>query len=128
MAMLLALASSPEELEVLMISVTYGNVPLDSCLRNVVGLFHVLEHEMEWRKTQGKPLGYEVLRTYKPIVAVGPEHALEDEILMADNFRKLIYVDKGETMEDESADDAIVTRWRRWFAWRTRGCRWKASD
>ncbi|KAI1403073.1 nucleoside hydrolase [Hypoxylon fuscum] len=85
-AMLLALASSPEELEVLMISVTYGNVPLESCLRNVVGLFHVLGHEMEWRKAQGKPLGFEALRTYKPIVAVGPEHALEDEILMADNF------------------------------------------
>lgn len=89
--MLLALASSPEELEVLMISVTYGNVPLESCLRNVVGLFHVLGHEMEWRKAQGKPLGFEALRTYKPIVAVGPEHALEDEILMADNFRQSDY-------------------------------------
>ncbi|KAI8962270.1 nucleoside hydrolase [Daldinia sp. FL1419] len=85
-AMLLALASSPEELEVVMISVTYGNVALESCLRNVVGMFHVLDQEMEWRKSQGKPLGYEGLRTYKPIVAVGPEHALEDEILMADNF------------------------------------------
>ncbi|KAI0025520.1 nucleoside hydrolase [Xylariomycetidae sp. FL0641] len=86
LAILLALASSPEELEVKLISVTYGNVPLDACLRNVVGLFNVLEQEMEWRKQQGKPLGYEALRTYKPIVAVGPEHALEDEILMADNF------------------------------------------
>ncbi|KAI8629135.1 Inosine/uridine-preferring nucleoside hydrolase domain-containing protein [Xylariaceae sp. FL1651] len=86
LAMLLALASSPEELEVMMISVTYGNVPLESCLRNVVGLFKVLDHEMEWRKAQGKPLGFEGLRTFKPIVAVGPEHALEDEILMADNF------------------------------------------
>ncbi|KAI1776785.1 nucleoside hydrolase [Hypoxylon cercidicola] len=85
-AMLLALASSPEELEVVMISVTYGNVALESCLRNVVGMFHVLDHEMEWRKTQGKPLGFEALRTYKPIVAVGPEHALEEEMLMADNF------------------------------------------
>jgi inosine-uridine nucleoside N-ribohydrolase len=28
MAMLLALAAKPEELEVLMLSVTYGNVPL----------------------------------------------------------------------------------------------------
>lgn len=86
LAMLLALASSPEELEVLLISVTYGNVSLESCLRNVVALFNVLDHEMEWRKTQGKPLGFEALRTYKPLVAVGPEHALEDEILMADNF------------------------------------------
>ncbi|KAI1342542.1 nucleoside hydrolase [Xylariaceae sp. FL0016] len=86
LAMLLALASSPEELEVLMISVTYGNVPLEACLRNVVGLFNVLDHEMEWRKQQNKPLGFEALRTHKPIVAVGPEHALEDEILMADDF------------------------------------------
>ncbi|OTB02521.1 hypothetical protein M426DRAFT_322613 [Hypoxylon sp. CI-4A] len=86
MAMLLALASSPEELEVLLISVTYGNVALEACLRNVVGMFHVLDQEMEWRKSQGKPLGFEALRTYKPIVAVGPEHALEEELLMADNF------------------------------------------
>ncbi|KAI2616485.1 nucleoside hydrolase [Hypoxylon sp. NC1633] len=86
LAMLLALASKPEELEVMLISVTYGNVSLESCLRNVVGLFHVLDHEMEWRKSQGKSLGFEALRTYKPIVAVGPEHPLEDEILMADSF------------------------------------------
>lgn len=71
-----------------MISVTYGNVPREACVRNVVGLFKVLDHEIEWRKAQGKPLGFEGLRTYKPIVALGPEHALEDEILMADNFRK----------------------------------------
>ncbi|KAL7628349.1 hypothetical protein AAE478_002551 [Parahypoxylon ruwenzoriense] len=86
LAMLLALASSPEDLEVLLISVTYGNVALEACLRNVVAMFHVLDHEMEWRKAQGKPLGFEALRTYRPVVAVGPEHALEDEMLMADNF------------------------------------------
>ncbi|KAI1116796.1 Inosine/uridine-preferring nucleoside hydrolase domain-containing protein [Nemania sp. NC0429] len=86
LAMLLALASSPEDLEILMISVTYGNIPLEGCARNVVGLFKVLDHELKWRAAQGKPLGFEALRTYKPIVALGPEHALEDEILMADNF------------------------------------------
>ncbi|KAI1298825.1 Inosine/uridine-preferring nucleoside hydrolase domain-containing protein [Xylaria venustula] len=86
LAMLLALASSPEDLEVKLISVTYGNVPLENCARNVMGLFKVLDHELQWRKAQGKPLGFENLRTYKPIVALGPEHALEDEILMADNF------------------------------------------
>lgn len=31
MALLLALSASPEELEVAMISVTYGNVPLQRC-------------------------------------------------------------------------------------------------
>ncbi|KAI1639282.1 Inosine/uridine-preferring nucleoside hydrolase domain-containing protein [Biscogniauxia mediterranea] len=86
LAILLALASSPEDIEVVMISVTYGNVSLEACLRNVVSLFHVLDHELEWRKSQGKPLGFEGLRTYRPIVAVGPEHALEDEMLMADDF------------------------------------------
>ncbi|KAI1094251.1 nucleoside hydrolase [Rostrohypoxylon terebratum] len=86
MAMLLALAAKAEDLEVVLISVTYGNVALEACLRNVVAMFHVLDNEMEWRKAQGKPLGFEALRTYKPIVAVGPEHALEDEMLMADNF------------------------------------------
>ncbi|KAK7757147.1 hypothetical protein SLS62_000695 [Diatrype stigma] len=86
LALLLALASRPDELELVMISVTYGNVKVESCLRNVVGLFHVLDKEMEWRETQGKPLGFEVLRSYKPIVAVGPEHALEEELLMEDGF------------------------------------------
>lgn len=86
LAMLLALSVAPEELEVVMISVTYGNVPLQSCLRNVVGLFHVLEKELEWRKANGKPEGFATMRANKPIVAMGPEHPLEDEELMADFF------------------------------------------
>ncbi|KAM0806970.1 putative Inosine/uridine-preferring nucleoside hydrolase domain-containing protein [Seiridium cardinale] len=86
LAMLLALASSPEEIELLMISVTYGNVPLKSCLKNVVSMFHVLDKELEWRRAQGKPEGFGSLRAYKPIVAIGPEHALEEEILMEDGF------------------------------------------
>lgn len=43
---------------------------------------------MEWRKANGKPEGYETMRAKKPIVAVGPEHPLEDEELMADFFRE----------------------------------------
>ncbi|KXH68648.1 inosine-uridine preferring nucleoside hydrolase [Colletotrichum salicis] len=89
MAMLLALSASPEELEVMMISVTYGNVPLQSCLKNVVALFHVLEKEIAWRKESGKPEGFESLKAYKPIVAVGAEHALEDDELAADYFHGL---------------------------------------
>ncbi|KAK3900302.1 pyrimidine-specific ribonucleoside hydrolase RihA [Staphylotrichum tortipilum] len=85
LALLLALSASPEELEVAMISVTYGNVPLQKCLRNVVALFHVLEKEMAWRAAAGKP-AYGALGTYKPIVAVGAEHALEDEKLVEDHF------------------------------------------
>jgi inosine-uridine nucleoside N-ribohydrolase len=89
LAMLFALASSPEELEIVMLSVTYGNVELKSCLKNVVTMFHVLDKEMEWRRSKGKPEGFGVLRAYKPIVAIGPEHALEEEILMEDGFRKI---------------------------------------
>ncbi|KAK4155499.1 Inosine/uridine-preferring nucleoside hydrolase domain-containing protein [Chaetomidium leptoderma] len=85
MALLLALSASPEELEVAMISVSYGNVPLQKCLRNVVALFHVLEKEMAWRQSTGKP-GYNALNAYKPIVAVGAQHALENEVLVEDNF------------------------------------------
>ncbi|KAF6813627.1 inosine-uridine preferring nucleoside hydrolase [Colletotrichum sojae] len=88
-AMLLALSASPEELEVMMISVTYGNVPLQSCLRNVVALFHVLEKELVWREENGKPLGFDSMRAYKPIVAVGAEHPLEDDKLAADYFHGL---------------------------------------
>lgn len=103
--MLLALSAAPEELDVAMISVTYGNVPLTrygssayhmvtkanpvcSTLHNVVSLFHVLDKELEWRKSTGKPEGFGAMKASKPIVAVGPEHPLCDEELMADYFRK----------------------------------------
>lgn len=59
-----------------------------SCLRNVVAMFHVLEKEMEWRKSTGRVEGFETMKKSKPIVAVGPEHSLEDECLMADYFRE----------------------------------------
>jgi hypothetical protein len=61
-------------------------VATDSCLRNVVALFHVLEKENAWRKATGKPEGFEILKSAKPIVAVGAEHALEEEVLAADDF------------------------------------------
>jgi hypothetical protein len=59
-----------------------------STLHNVVSLFHVLDKELEWRKSTGRTEGYEAMKTSKPIVAVGPEHPLCDEELMADYFRK----------------------------------------
>ncbi|QPH00838.1 hypothetical protein C2857_004875 [Epichloe festucae Fl1] len=89
MAMLLALSASPEELDVAMLSVSYGNVPLQSCLRNVVAMFYVLEKEMEWRKSTGRPQGFEVMRKSKPVVAAGAEHSLEHEYLVADYFHGL---------------------------------------
>lgn len=101
-----------------MISVTYGNVPQQrcvlnydewdikvpsqvspltlltifsgesSCLRNVVSLFHVLEKELDWRQSKARVGAYETMRAFKPIIAVGPEHPLDDEALMADHFRE----------------------------------------
>jgi hypothetical protein len=52
-----------------------------------VALFHVLEKELEWRKSVGRPLGYEAMRKSKPLIAVGPVHPLEEEELMLDYFR-----------------------------------------
>ena len=67
----------------------YGaNGTSPSCLRNAVSLFHVLEKELAWRKDAGRPVGFDTMRASKPIVAVGAEHPLEDETLMADHFRK----------------------------------------
>ncbi|CAM1506977.1 Fc.00g066180.m01.CDS01 [Cosmosporella sp. VM-42] len=86
LALLLALSAAPEELEIVMISATYGNVPLTSTLRNVVSLFHVLEKELAWRKSVGRDEGYGAMKASKPIVAVGAEHPLCDEELMADYF------------------------------------------
>ncbi|KAK2611086.1 hypothetical protein N8I77_004462 [Diaporthe amygdali] len=86
LAILLALTARPDELEVAMISVTYGNVSLQRCLRNAVALFHVLEKENAWRKSSGKPEGFEALKTSKPIIAVGAEHPLQEDILKADDF------------------------------------------
>lgn len=46
----------------------------------------MLEKENAWRKSSGKPEGFEALRTSKPIVAVGAEHPLQEDILKADDF------------------------------------------
>ncbi|OAR00247.1 hypothetical protein LLEC1_03464 [Akanthomyces lecanii] len=89
MAMLLALSASKEEVEVIMISVTYGNVPLECCGRNVVGMMQVIEKEMAWRKANGRPEGFESLKACKPLVALGAEHPLEEKDLKFDHFHGL---------------------------------------
>ncbi|KXJ91782.1 inosine-uridine preferring nucleoside hydrolase [Microdochium bolleyi] len=86
LAILLGLAADAADLEILLLSVTYGNVTVEKTLKNAVALFHVLDLEMQWREKHGRPLGFESLRTYKPLVAIGPEHALEEEILKEDGF------------------------------------------
>lgn len=45
LALLLALSAQPDELEVAMISVTYGNVPLQRCvIREDVPIFHHISY------------------------------------------------------------------------------------
>ncbi|KAK4999671.1 hypothetical protein LTR66_001356 [Elasticomyces elasticus] len=89
LAMLLAFAAKPEELQVLLVSVTFGNVDVQSCLRNVVSLFYVIEKEMRWRAENGREEGFEALKAFKPLVAVGPAEPLADQMMMADYFRGL---------------------------------------
>ncbi|OCL04251.1 nucleoside hydrolase, partial [Glonium stellatum] len=86
LAMLLAFSAKPEELEVLLLSVTFGNIDVQSCLRNIVTLFHFIEKERKWRKSNGLPEGFETLNACKPIVAVGAEEPLADQMMMADFF------------------------------------------
>ncbi|OCK80617.1 nucleoside hydrolase [Lepidopterella palustris CBS 459.81] len=86
LAMLLAFSAKPEELEVLLLSVTFGNVDVQNCLRNIVSIFHFIEKEREWRRGIGRPEGFETLKACKPIVAVGAEEPLADQIMMADFF------------------------------------------
>ncbi|KAI6870654.1 fungal transcriptional regulatory protein [Hortaea werneckii] len=86
LAMLLACSCLPEELEVLLLSITYGNIDVQNCIRNAISLFYHIEKEIAWRKSQGKPIGFDTIRKTKPMVAVGPEHPLTDDMLMADYF------------------------------------------
>lgn len=112
LAILLALSASPEDLEVAMISVTYGNVPLQGCLRNAVALFHVLEKERAWRKSVGKETGFESLSVFKPIVAIGAKHPLEEEELAADHFHG---ADGLHGVHDAHPDLTPAETWRTLF-------------
>lgn len=85
--MLLAFSALPEELEILLISVTYGNVDVQNCLRNIVSLFHHIKQEITWRAENGRGEAFKTLSKHKPIVAVGAEQPLADQMMMADFFR-----------------------------------------
>ena len=63
-----------------------------SCLRNVVSMFHVIEKEMEWRRQHGQPEGFETMKEFKPIVAIGAEQPLEDQRMMADYYRIVAFL------------------------------------
>jgi hypothetical protein len=87
LAMLLAFSATPEEIKVALISLTFGNIDVKNCLRNTVSLFHHIDKEMEWRSENGKEPGFETLRASKPVVAVGAEEPLAEQLMMADFFR-----------------------------------------
>ncbi|OJJ63578.1 hypothetical protein ASPSYDRAFT_38153 [Aspergillus sydowii CBS 593.65] len=86
LALLLAFSGKSEDVEVPLVSLTFGNVEVKSCLRNVVSMFHILEKEMEWRRKQGKPEGFDTLRAHPPVVALGAEDPLDDQKMLADYF------------------------------------------
>ncbi|KAL5466042.1 hypothetical protein PMIN06_000383 [Paraphaeosphaeria minitans] len=88
-----------------MLSLTFGNVEVQNCLRNVVTLFHYIEKEKAWRRGNGRPEGFEGLAARKPIgesyrerswvvvlmligdvVAVGAEEPLAEHMMVADFF------------------------------------------
>ena len=50
-------------------------------------MFHVIEKELRWRREHGLREGFESLRKVKPLVAVGADGPLEDQMMMADYFR-----------------------------------------
>ncbi|QYT02258.1 Nucleoside hydrolase [Trichoderma simmonsii] len=68
-AMLLAFNANLEQLEVMLISVVHGNVA-----------------EIEWRKSTGRSEGFEVMKSHKPIVALGADRPLQDEIATAEHI------------------------------------------
>ena len=50
-------------------------------------MFHVIEKEMLWRRSNGLPEGFEAMKNVKPVVAVGADKPLGDQIMLADYFR-----------------------------------------
>ena len=56
-------------------------------------MFHILEKELNWRKKKGRLEGFETLKASKPVVAVGAEKPLEDQLMLADYFRMELLMD-----------------------------------
>ncbi|KAF8468883.1 Inosine/uridine-preferring nucleoside hydrolase domain-containing protein [Kalaharituber pfeilii] len=68
LALLLALSSSADELQVLLASLTFGNIDIQNILCNTVTMFYILKLECKWH------------------MGVGAEEPLDGENLMADYF------------------------------------------
>ena len=50
-------------------------------------MFHIIDGELAWRRYHGHPEGFGTLRSFRPLVAVGMEKPLADQLIMADYFR-----------------------------------------
>lgn len=89
LALLLALTSSSDEIEILLLSASYGNIEVDVALTNIITLFYVIDKEIQWRKENGISIGFEALLKSKPLVALGPDRPLEDGSLefMSDYYQ-----------------------------------------
>lgn len=51
-------------------------------------MFHILERELKWRREQGLPEGFDVLKSSKPVIALGATVPLENQKIMHDYFRR----------------------------------------
>ncbi|KAA8650826.1 hypothetical protein EYZ11_012214 [Aspergillus tanneri] len=88
-AMLLAMAALPAVMEVVLLTAVWGNVNVEKGLKNIISMFHILSLEMDWRKKQGLPLGFEAFRSFKPLVSLGSGHALGKPVVIEkDGFRE----------------------------------------
>ncbi|KMQ44437.1 Inosine/uridine-preferring nucleoside hydrolase domain [Trichophyton rubrum] len=76
LALLLAFSASSAELEVALISLTFGNIEIKKCLRNAVSVFHVIEKELAHRGEAGKG-AFSALKACRPILACGAEGPLD---------------------------------------------------
>jgi hypothetical protein len=56
----------------------------------VVSLFHIISKEREWRQQHGRFEGFDMLQRLKPVVAVGADKPLADEMMTADFFRECV--------------------------------------
>ncbi|KAL8783267.1 MAG: hypothetical protein Q9213_004743 [Squamulea squamosa] len=109
LAMLLAFSAPPEKIQVLLISVTYGNIDVQNCLRNVISLFYHVEKEIAWRQSVGRSSGFEALRKSKPVVA----HL---QLTPAETWQRLLEVaekssapEHGEIAEEMTKTDSLFT-------------------
>ena len=54
----------------------------------MVSLFYIIEQELRWRRTNGRFEGFDALKAFRPLVAIGAEKPLVDQLVMADFFRE----------------------------------------